>query len=119
MNSMPISHVRALGVRLGYPAYSLLEEIDMNSVPLPTPYIEALDMNPQTTPRQFTVGRHLLLDQKETGNIVGKAANANTQSPPSPTTPVGGSQTQPPKYENDFRPTDPGHSPGAGNSLQN
>ncbi|KAE8693311.1 P-loop containing nucleoside triphosphate hydrolases superfamily protein isoform 1 [Hibiscus syriacus] len=68
---------------------------------------------------QFNVGRHLLLDQKETGTNVDKAAVGNTHSPPSPPTPVGGTQTPPPKNENDFRPTAPGHSPGAGHSLQN
>ncbi|KAE8715712.1 hypothetical protein F3Y22_tig00110160pilonHSYRG00194 [Hibiscus syriacus] len=68
---------------------------------------------------QSTVGRHLLLEQKETGTTVDKAAIANTQSMPSPPTAVGGSQDSPPKNENGFRPTAPGHSPGAGHSLQN
>ncbi|KAK8673164.1 hypothetical protein V6N13_111514 [Hibiscus sabdariffa] len=70
----------------------------------------------------INVGRHLVMDQKEAGTNVNKAAIANTQSPPSPPTPsvaVGGTQAPPPKNENDFRPTAPGHSPGAGHSLQN
>ncbi|KAK8494665.1 hypothetical protein V6N13_053300 [Hibiscus sabdariffa] len=65
---------------------------------------------------QCILGRHLVLDQKERGTNVNKAAVADTQSPPSP--PVGGTKALPPKNENDFRPTAPGHSPGAGHSLQ-
>ncbi|KAK8716692.1 hypothetical protein V6N13_043996 [Hibiscus sabdariffa] len=69
---------------------------------------------------QCIAGRNLVLDQKETGTNVNKAAAANTQSPPSPpSVAVGGTQAPPPKNENDFRPTAPGHSPGAGHSLQN
>ncbi|KAL4367488.1 hypothetical protein GQ457_05G013320 [Hibiscus cannabinus] len=63
------------------------------------------------------LARHLVLDQKERGTNVNKATVADTQSPPSP--PVGGTKALPPKNENDFRPTAPGHSPGAGHSFQN
>ncbi|GMI86446.1 C-TERMINALLY ENCODED PEPTIDE 5 [Hibiscus trionum] len=70
---------------------------------------------------QCIVGRHLVLelDHKERGTNVNKAAVADTQSPPTPSVAVGGTKAPPPKNENDFRPTAPGHSPGAGHSLQN
>nr|KJB17891.1 hypothetical protein B456_003G022400 [Gossypium raimondii] len=74
---------------------------------------------------QCIVGRHLILDHKEIGTYVNKAAVARTQSSPSPSRPtpsvvvVGATQAPPPKNANDFRPTGPGHSPGVGHSLQN
>ncbi|KAK8716690.1 hypothetical protein V6N13_043994 [Hibiscus sabdariffa] len=80
---------------------------------------------------QCIVGRHLILDQKETRTILGhknndvnvnKATIVNTLSTPSPPAPsdvVGDTEAPPPKNANDFRHTSPGHSPGAGHSLQN
>ncbi|GMI68087.1 C-TERMINALLY ENCODED PEPTIDE 5 [Hibiscus trionum] len=77
---------------------------------------------------QCIVARHMILDQKETRKILGhknndvnvdKATVDNTQSPPAPSDVVGETQAPPPKNANDFRHTSPGHSPGAGHSLQN
>lgn len=73
---------------------------------------------------QCSVGRPLILDQKETGTEANKAAVANMQSlaSPSPLTPsmvVGETETPPTKNATDFRPTAPGHSPGVGHSIQN
>ncbi|XP_021275344.1 precursor of CEP5 [Herrania umbratica] len=94
---------------------------------------------------QCIAGRPLILDQKPKfqkvqthGRVLAKeteaildgkvnlhgvninAADASTQSPPSPpNVVVGASQAPPPKPVDDFRPTAPGHSPGVGHSIQN
>ncbi|KAB2051700.1 hypothetical protein ERO13_A12G070300v2 [Gossypium hirsutum] len=77
------------------------------------------------------LGRHLILEQnqkvrtfnrilaKESRNIVDPKINGvnKTKSPPSPPTVVIGAS--PPKNDQDFRRTSPGHSPGIGHSIQN
>ncbi|KAK8606839.1 hypothetical protein V6N13_052595 [Hibiscus sabdariffa] len=79
---------------------------------------------------QCIAGRHLILDQKQTRDtptldpkINGVSVNTyNTKSPPSPPTAVieaRENQAPPPKNNEDFRPTSPGHSPGVGHAVQN
>ncbi|XVF15582.1 hypothetical protein REPUB_Repub09cG0166700 [Reevesia pubescens] len=76
----------------------------------------------QTYSRILEKETRTILDHKINGVYIKNAAVANTQSPPSPPTPsgvIGATQAPPPKNEDDFRPTTPGHSPGVGHSIQN